>query len=66
MPGVFGVARFHLVVPDVDGGRRSLISVSVGPVGCRWRQWLLVAEAELEGGGRRVLVGEGKIGGNKK
>jgi hypothetical protein len=31
-------------------------------VGCWWQQWLLVAEIELEGGGRKVSMGVGKMG----
>lgn len=62
-----GVAGFHLAAPIVDGGRRSRLTVvvSVGSADVRWRQWLVVAEAEREGscvffGGRGKNLGEMK------
>jgi hypothetical protein len=45
------------------------VVVSKNPVGLRRRQWLLVADAELEEGGReggrKVSAGEGKMGENE-
>jgi hypothetical protein len=64
LPAFVQVAGFLSVVPVVYCGRRTHLPVvvSMSPVGCWWWQWLLVAEVELEGGGRKVSVGEGKMG----